>query len=169
MSVKKIFDEKGRLFGVLNILDLIAVVVVAALVFAVALRLSRTERYTDTGPVESGVEFSYTFRITGVRDYTVNAIRRGDEFFSNTNESLGKVVDISVSEAYENSETADGGIVSVRVPDRYEVVLTLETRGEIRGGRYYSDGAEISANAGISIHSKYVVTGGTVQSIIGQN
>lgn len=163
--MKKLFDEKGRLFGKFSVLDIIAVFMVLALAFAVIWRFSKTERYVDMGPVESGVEYTYDFRINGVRQFTADAIRIGDEFYSNTNQILGTVVAKEVEDSYEISETAGGEIVRVRNPERVDITLKLKTKGEIRGGTYYSDGAAISANYGMSVHSKYVATGGTVWSI----
>ena len=165
MRMNKLFDEKGRLLGKFSIVDILAILMVLVLVAAVFWRFSRTERYVDMGPVETGVEYTYQVKVSGVRSFTADAIRVGDEMYSDSNKILGTVKAIEVSDAYEIGENADGELLLVPSPERVDVLVTLTTRGEIRGGRYFTDGIEISKSNHMGIHSKYVVTSGIVWSI----
>jgi hypothetical protein len=123
-----VLDEKGRLFGLINIIDL-AVVMILLLVLAAGIYkfLYVNPEYQPelkTVRVELAVE--------GVRQPTVDAIAVGDQVREkNSNGYFGIIRDIKVSPAVETVATAAGTLVEAEIPGRYDLLLTLESPAEV--------------------------------------
>lgn len=161
--MKKIIDEKGRLFGLISIIDVIVVVVVAILGVAIYARFfSESET-----PVARNDEFTYTLLVRNVREATVNSIHKGDKIYSTANNTeIGVVSDIEVKNAEITIGMADGTYKSTVVDDRYDVIITVDSSGFISEGHYYAARTvEISVNDSLTFFTKYCETTGAVWSI----
>ncbi|HHY36231.1 MAG TPA: DUF4330 domain-containing protein [Firmicutes bacterium] len=121
-------DEKGRLFGLVNIIDL-AVVLVFGLVLAFgAYKFLYVNPSYQPEPKTVRVELV----VEGVRQPTVDAIALGDRVYEkNSNGYFGTITDIKVVPAKEVVPTADGKLVEAEVPGRYDIYLTLESPAEV--------------------------------------
>lgn len=128
----KLIDEKGKLFGKLNIIDLLVIVVViAALAFA-ALRLRG-----GNDPVASTTKLTYTTMVTGITDDTYQEVLRHIEANGGKDQLMadGALVDGFVTavsaQPHVNFATAASGEVvrSVEDPDnggRWDLIFTVE-------------------------------------------
>jgi hypothetical protein len=161
--VKRILDERGRLFGKLNIVDLIAVL--AAAVVAVTAVVKYTGGRSAVGggsPAAVGtVTVSYQFTIKGIREMSLALFRPGDAVFAEGGKHIGSITAVDSSGATTTTARADGKYVKAPVPLRYDVVLTIEVPCTVSSGRYYANRSfELSVNSEQKIHTKYVdVTG----------
>jgi hypothetical protein len=162
----KIIDEKGRLFGKISLIDILVVVIVVVLAFAVYTRFFQKEQ---TAVAVSNDTFTYELKIKSVRDLTANALQVGDVLYDSDNETyLGKISNISVTPSYTESVTADGVYVVAPMENRYDVVLTIDSEGLISAGRYYASRTyELSVNASVGFHTKYLTASAFVWSIDG--
>lgn len=90
-----------------------------------------------------------SLKIENVRDYSVNAIEVGDNVYStDMNHYFGKIESIDVKDAYELMVKNDGEVVEARIPDKYDVVLTLDCNILERETGYYSEGVtEVKVNS----------------------
>ena len=79
---------------------------------------------------------------------------------------LGEITDVKSSPAKVQSERADGKYVWAELTDRYDVTLTIKTRGKEAENSYITaDSNELSVGRTIDIYTKYVHTTGKIMSV----
>jgi len=142
----KFIDEKGRLFGLINLFDLFVIILVVALIGGVGYKYI----YVNPNVALNESDIEVKLWVEDVRQVTVDVINVGDrvrEYDSNL--LFGEIIDKEVIPHYEPTETADGRIVNALVEGKYDIYITLKSRGIV------SDNA-------ISIASKEVRIGGTI-------
>ena len=163
----KIIDDKGRLFGKISLVDILVVMIVIVLGFAVYSRFF-TQEQTAVGSV-SNDEFTYVLRLNGVRSMTAEALRVGDAIYGTDNGTyLGTISNIEVKDSYQEFATVYGTTVVAPAENRYEVLLTIASEGLITSGKYYvSRSYELGANMTVGFYTKYCSTAGYVWSIEG--
>lgn len=117
---------------------------------------------------ESTTPVVYTVSIPGVRQFTVDYINVGDQFYDDaTGDYLGEIVDIEVSPYSTMEPDAQGGFSPAVMPERY--VLTLTVSGnctETTRGYYLSGTIELKSGTSLLADSKYVKTSFTILSIL---
>lgn len=69
----KIVDEKGKLFGKLNLIDLLVVVVLIAALLFLALRVTRGD---GANPVNASTKLTYTTLVTAVNPQVYEEVQR---------------------------------------------------------------------------------------------
>jgi hypothetical protein len=152
--VKRIIDEKGRLFGKISVIDVI--VLLAVVILAIA-AFTKFNVYENPLTSETMVDVQYTFRIPAIRYSNASMMRVGDKvYLTETGANIGTIVASEIIDAEEIEGLYDGTFVVAKVHERYDVLLTLEARCSYSGGRYYADRTfEINANAEHRIFTKY--------------
>jgi hypothetical protein len=122
----KILDEKGRLFGKLNLIDLLVVLVILAVVVGVFWKLAGDEVTEAIAPA-SEVTLEYEVLCTAINndvcDYAVSHI--GGQMMSNGDLIDGYVVDCVVEPYITTSNDADGNTVAVVDQARSNLRFTL--------------------------------------------
>lgn len=158
-------DNKGRLFGKVNIIDL---GVLFVLIIAVALCVLKFSPAPKIAERES-TKFQYTLSVSGVRDFTLDAFQVGDELFEATAEkSVGKVVSVDYEKAKGYIYDVNGNIIERDIPERYELKLLVECDGyKVNGGYETVDGEKIQLNRGIGVFNKYCQTNFAIDSVKG--
>jgi hypothetical protein len=156
--MRKIIDDRGRLFGVISVIDVIVLAVVAILVAAVLTKFN----IQDT-PIASTntVRVVYTVKIPMIRSTTAALLRPGDNLYTDTGTFIGVIQGVNVEDAYHPEWLVDGTYVMGKVQERYDVTLTVEVQCSFSNGRYYADRVfELNADAEQKIQTKYVTTTG---------
>ena len=159
----KIIDSNGRLFGKINILDIIIVVAIIALLVSVKVKY-------DKSPAQMSADkkIIYTVEVEDVRQPTVDAIYRNKEnvMDEETEKNLGNIIDIKPSKAKESIKLSDGTYKVVEKEDKFDVILTLEVKGTETNDNYFtSTGKKLIVGDDLSIHNKKVVVNGMIKSI----
>ena len=163
--MKKIIDEHGRVFGKFSVIDLAVILIVLVIAVALYVRfnvLSATKKSADTGTV------TYTVTITGVRDYTVNALRKGDTLFDKNNggNAIGTISDITVTASKKLAETGDGKIVLGNYIGYNDVRLTVTAQGTVKDGRTFVGRTyELNANSIRALNTKFCGFEATITGI----
>jgi hypothetical protein len=98
----QIFDRKYRLFGVINLIDLLVIIAVLVAAFAVYRLLSHSKQ----GGADAGTtEAKYTILSPSMRGITAEQIKVGDAVFKVTGKPIGTVTAVRVlptpSEAFD--------------------------------------------------------------------
>jgi len=162
--MKKLIDERGRLFGFINVIDVI-VLVVAVLVVAIVLI-----RFTSLGnPLTTAgtVSVQYTLKVPMVRLSTVEQILPGDRIFTQDNNTfMGTIKAVDYIQAQTPDTLIDGSLIMMDVPERYDVFLTVESMCSINSGRYFAERRiELGANATYWLCTKYATMLATLMEI----
>lgn len=119
----KIIDEKGKLFGVLNIIDLLIILFAAAVAAVVIMFLSANS--TINSQVQS---HKITIEVLAVEKDLCDAMKVDKKIFDRVqNKPLGTLVDVKIEPAVEyNISRETGEHVKSQLPERYNVKLDIE-------------------------------------------
>ncbi|MDI6816854.1 MAG: DUF4330 domain-containing protein [Actinomycetota bacterium] len=135
-----LIDEKGRLFGRVNLIDValvISVLVVAALVFVVLRGQGKVATVREDKTV------TYTMIVKEIRPDVAAFIKKGDLVKKQvTMGPIGKVIGIEIKPAEEVLETADGGKALSVSPTEKDAYITVETKGRV-GNDIIATGNEV--------------------------
>lgn len=142
-----LIDEKGRILGRVNIIDLLLVLLVAALVLGSLYKLDLFNRFQ---PQEQPVAVSVI--IDDVRSYTADALQEGDPVWESVeNAFIGRIVKKEVRPARKVVPRADGSLVESESPTRYDVILTIEGSLVVKGSDIYVGKKDIKIGSKVYI------------------
>ena len=124
-----IIDDKGRVFGRINLVDLtliLGVLVVAALGIVVMMKQGKV------GVVPENKEVEYTMIVKAIRPDVASYIRKGDIVKKQLTQGPIGTVKGSVTEpAKIVIDTADGSRVATTSPTEVDAYITIETKGRV--------------------------------------
>lgn len=147
-------DKNGKLFGKINIVDILAVIVVVVLAIGIGYRFTGK----PTQNVANHERFEYVVGIADVRKYTVDALEKmGDVYKAKTHEKAGRITKVEAVPYKKATIVADGSVQDIEIPDKYQVLITIETEGRI-GDTLYLDSSnrEIYVGGNIDWYTKWV-------------
>ena len=159
----KLADDKGRLFGKINLVDLGIILLIVLAVAAVGAKIAK-EKFTD----RETVKISYTLCVRGVRQQSVDAIGMVKENITDAekDEPLGDIVNIEKKPAEELIEMANGEFKRAEYPDKYDLYITLETDGiKSADGYFTSGGKKILYGGTIGLNNGYSQMFGVVEDV----
>lgn len=117
----KIIDEQGRLFGKINIIDFIFLILVIGVLGAGAMRLTK-----DPIPTETIGQAEIELHIQGIGEVGAAVIEVGQEVYHyDDNELMGTIQKIEVEPLVEASKEG-GQWTETEVPNAYLVKLVIE-------------------------------------------
>ena len=150
MNNMKMVDEKGKLFGVLNIVDILIIVFAVAAVSGAYVFLKKN--ITKSAPTRT---YSVTLELKNVeKDFCDSIIPNKKVFDRIQNKQFGILNDVRIKPSVEyNVSSDDGAISKVQVPERYNAELDMEltTDTDIYIGKYLSIATKDFTGAGYVI------------------
>lgn len=162
--MKKIIDDRGRLFGLISFIDVIVILAVAVLAVAVFSRFTVRDNPLAS---PSTVKVTYTVIAPAIRLSTAEQILAGDNLYTDMGVFIGTITEVSWKDAYAPEATLDGTIRMGRVHDRFDATLTVEAQCSFRDGRYYANRVfELSANAEHRLQTKYNIFTAVIETIV---
>lgn len=122
----KLVDDKGRIFGLVNMIDLIVLVFVVALVLGGAYRLYGPRQNEDIFQ-QDGNAVLMKGRVFDVSQYTVDVIRKGDIVIDPVARiPFGEIIAVEAVPHRRLVDTADGKVLLSEVPERFDVILSIK-------------------------------------------
>ncbi len=123
----KIVNEKGKLFGIINIVDLLVILAVIAVIAGVGSKVLSTRIEEEA---KEKVELTFVGRVRGVNAFIVENILSndqtgkqmvsGDEYVDATIES------VEVEDFIQQVVTEDGRLVNAVDPSKKDIVFTMK-------------------------------------------
>lgn len=157
----KIIDKKGRLFGLLNIVDLLVIILILAIV-AVGVKRFGTKAAVGEAATKKGI---ITAEVKDVRDATANNIKAGDKIFDyDKGTYLGKIVTVEV-EPYKDKTEYQGKFYNSEVPGKYRVIMTIDADVKETEDFYQVGTEQIRIGAEMRIKNKNITTFMTILGI----
>ena len=136
-----IIDKKGKVFGKINIIDLLVLLLIIGIGVFFGLRMNSSG--SQSGGKQTIVMKYY---IEEVNDFVINRVKVGDALLDDgRNVSLGKVTDVEIMPSVSWGMTDEGEYKKSEREGFYSAIITGEVEGTI-----YKNGAIINA-------SKYAV------------
>ena len=147
-----IVDKQGRLFGKINIIDLSFILIALLVVGFIYVQYFRG---ADNGEA-AGKRIEYEVELKIKTKEYADVIKIGDEIRDSIKgHYLGKVIEKKVLPAFTINENAEKGeYVKAEVPDRYDVILTLEANGIVTSGSILAEGVEVKVGQKMYIKGK---------------
>ena len=162
-----IIDAKGKLFGKVNVIDLVVVIAVILCVAGVFLRFRGQAGKTIVKPDE----FYYEVELKKVRKMTVDMLdkAKGTSFTladKGRSDDMGVLMDYVVTPAVESIEMQDGTMIERVIPRRWDVRLTLKLNGKMNAGGYMTPQLmNIGAGKQFLLKSKWVSSSGRIVKV----
>lgn len=115
-----IIDNKGRIFGLINIIDLLVILLILAVVGRFAIKAQQKPAGVEAKNIE------VVLLVKEVRDATADVIKEGDIVReTKTNMVLGKVTKVDIRPSDTLVNTADGRVVNYPNPILKDVYVTF--------------------------------------------
>jgi len=141
----KIIDNKGKIFGLINLIDLIVILVLGLLVVGGGYKVMKKSPQVITQSEKVIVKVE----ISEVRQPSVDGIKEGDMLYHyDKGQVFGKIVKKNVVNFQKEAPTSDGRFVLSDVPGKYNVILDVEANATnttdvvIVGGEHTRIGAQ---------------------------
>lgn len=157
----KLIDEKGRLFGKLNLFDLVVILLVIVGIIGMATRLISTDR--ETAEMKTA---TYQIEITSAQECFKTAYKVGDTLYEGDT-LLGTVTAVEVTPNKAVQLTADGTPKEIESKLACDIKLTFTTEQFHNDGGYSIGTAEWLAGTSHVISNGFAVSTTTVRDIKG--
>jgi hypothetical protein len=153
-----LLDKKGRLFGIINIIDFLVLAVLLAAVGGVYYFKFAPAQRATSGAENRAIEIEVL--VPGVRMATVDVIRVGDQVRdSRTNIILGQITAIRVQAAEVITQMPDGKVVEGTSPSRKDMYVTVKGGGTVSENAITLGGTEIRIGSQLALKTNmYAVT-----------
>lgn len=161
----KLIDEKGKLFGKVNAIDLCVLIIVIALAFGAYYKfvvMNKTSSSASTQRIEYKVE------IERVRDVALNNLKLGDTLYDKTSgNAIGTITNIESEPAEGRIKYDDGSVAVGEVENRYNIILTVEADGVVNeSGSFVNRTYELLVGSKKKFVTKYIECDGSVSEIL---
>lgn len=157
-----IVDEKGKIFGKVNIIDMAAVLLAFALIGGIYYKfLIESKSVTELDVLR------YQVVVEEIRRPSVDALNKTVEVYDErTGSYMGEIIDKTVVPAHDYIEKIDGTIVKARVPGKYDMKLIIEAPGlETEHGFFVNGNIEIKRGSKLKLTSKLIAVEAQVEDI----
>lgn len=135
-----IINKKGKILGVINIVDLTIIIV---LIFGIYIGYNKL--FAAASPISLDTKVSYEVEFTLKKEEFVDTIKAGDKIWDSVKgDYLGKVVNIEKYPSkvvVENLE--DGVFEESTVPDTFDCTISIEANGRVSDHDIFAEGIPI--------------------------
>ena len=143
-----LMDNKGRIFGRFNILDLFIIAIIIVLGVGGFYKVKKVNPTNVIKPKPVELKIIVMER----EQFGVDMIKKGDILKEyDTGIVLGEIKDIEVNPASAEVVTTDGEIKIAEIPDRYDLLITIDAKAMI------TENAIMSGNKELRIGNKLVL------------
>lgn len=172
MKKRKLIDAEGRLFGFISVVDIVAVLVVAALALMLVNRFITPVNgsHADTpgvGVTADEADVTFEICLAGMRETSAASIQAGDRIYSTaTGALLGEIVGTRQEPYIQLVDDHRDGTVKEMTTEGYcDLYVTIRGKCSVLDGHYYLDGTvELVRNATVSFMTPYVAVSGRLMS-----
>ena len=168
----KLVNEKGKLFGLINIVDLFVLIAIIAVVAGVGWKILGPKVAETVSPE---VTMTTTFRVRGATPFLVDELERegndqvGKQLVSGNDYVAATIKSMEVTDYIQQIPTADGRISNALDPSKKDVIFIVESKvregtatpkigtQEVRAGRTFilkTNNFETTANIDSVVFSK---------------
>ncbi len=124
----KFIDEKGRLLGVINLVDLIVIVLVLSVVGGIGYRFLSSRLNADGNPLSPEKEAYVTVCASLQIPEVAESIKIGDKLVANNQYTDAEVVDVKVEPAAYVGSNSAGEAVESKHPLWKDVTITIKEK-----------------------------------------
>ena len=156
----KLIDEKGKIFGIVNIIDLVVLVLVVLIIGIVGYKVLGNK----IGSSPQAKDIVFTVKCQGRSPLVVQELKKGDQLISNSNYVDAFVDSFTTTPAVLHVQTSDGRMVIAKDPDKLDIVVTVKMK-YVGGDTIKLGSQEISAGSTFTLKTHTVQFPGTIETI----
>lgn len=157
-----IIDNKGKIFGKLNLIDLICILLVIAAIVLIAVKVTSTVS-NNTCDIE------YTVQIKGVRMPTVDALNSANDFIvkkaKDTRIPAGTIISVTYVPATTTVQHDNGEYEIIPQPEKYDVTITVNAKATVSAKGYFVGSYQVLCGDEIELSNGKCETSGVVKSL----
>ena len=125
----KIIDEKGKLFGKINVVDLVVLLIVAALVVGVIVRFSSAKLNANGGnPLSEKEDVYVTLYANLVVPEIAQNLKAGQKLVANNEYTDAEIVSVKVEDAAYVGTNSDGIAIESKHPIWKDVTVVVKEK-----------------------------------------
>lgn len=150
----KLIDDKGRIFGLVNYIDLFLILAVLFVLGRFVL-VDGEGAFPDGLNSDSSKEVEILYYVKGVKDVSTNGVQIGDVFRDvTTNNVIGEVTKIDIQPSSIMTTDEKGNVVYSEIPDRFDMYVTIKGMGQITDNEIKVANEEIKIGKTSQIQSR---------------
>lgn len=134
-----------------NIIDVIITVFVCSVICFIIFKISHTSILNDSQNYAKPI--TYTIEVKNIMEMTVNAIPDSGDIYDKEGNYIGKVIKKEKTTAKKIMQKSDGEYVNAEIPDKFDVILTVEANAVVKNEGYFIDGKK-NIGSGSEVHVK---------------
>ena len=163
----KIMDNNGRLFGKISVIDVLVILVVAVMAFALHVKNNSLSVTSTNAP---GTTITVTVLAENLDLQVADAVAVGDKMYdkdhSTGGAAIGKITSIERLDATKTEKLGNGTYAQLSNADGCNLLITLECSGSVNEGRYSINRVyELGVNANRSFYTPYAAFNAIVTEI----
>ena len=162
----KIIDRNGRLFGKISVIDVLVILVVAVMAFALHVKNNSLSVTSTNAP---GTTITVTVLAEDLDLQVADAVAVGDKMYDkdhSTSGAIGKITSIERLDATKTEKLGNGTYAQLSNADGCNLLITLECSGSVNEGRYSINRVyELGVNANRSFYTPYAAFNAIVTEI----
>lgn len=166
MTVNKVIDRNGRLFGKVSIIDVVVVLLVLVMAFALHVKNNELDASKTTG---SSTPITFTCLAENLPFNVADAVQVGDKVYDKDRSSGGAIGTITAIEVLPGSKTEqlkNGTFAKLTNEDTCNLLITVEGSGMVSNGRYSINRIyELGVNASRNFYTNYALFMASVTAI----
>ena len=149
-----LLDKNGRVFGKINMIDLLMIVFILSIVIMVFMRMKL--KSTINKPL---VEVCLKCKIKSIDEkFSTNIGKSAPIYLKNEEESFGRIVEITENESLTFRKFLNGKVKEFAVPRRFDLYLNIDSKLKEGEFSYFSDFNEpICVNKTLKARTKYAI------------
>jgi len=156
----KVLDEKGRLFGLINIIDLFVLLLVLVIIAGGIWFVSRNDASKEVKyPVETYyVTIKCSELNAGVADY----INIGDRLYYSNNFTDIEITDVKVEAAKIDVERDDGTVTVAEHPEKKDIYVTVKVKSKPDDPMLWIGQSHATIGKTIVVKTQYIEVPGVI-------
>ena len=164
----KMIDEKGRLFGKINIIDLCVLVVFLLVIGVAGYKVAGNKLGNVLGTNAETKTVLFTVRCTVRSEALAKVIQPKDQLISLTSKVDAFVESVSYTAADVWVPTADGRLIVTKDPMRKDVLVTVKMKANPNVAIIKLGSQDVAVGSAFFVKTSRVAFGGTIDSLIFQ-
>lgn len=151
----KIIDEKGRLFGKINVIDFLVILFLFCFIpmFYFGYRLFKSPVKSDVVSVTQNptIEIEINSNFIKVKPEILKLITVGDKEENKSGAIIGEIIEVGESKPYQYKIDIGGEIITKEDPVLKEISIGLKLKAELRNNELYYKDRKIALNSPIEL------------------
>lgn len=152
-----IIDNKGKLFGKINLVDALVVIFILLVLSGALYRFYFVKKNMEPAIPET---INYSVSLKKIRQISVDALNKNDKVYQvNTDTFMGTITNLEVTRATDNIIKTNGDLVKAVVPDRYDVRIDIRVNTGSDASYKYKIKDKIRIGAGMYLKTRMLQFG----------